>query len=112
MKVVSHVKEMIHLDGLCCVKEERNILHAINRTKADWIGHILRRNCFLKHIIEGKIWGRIEATGRRRRRSKQLPDDLEERGLYWKLKGEALARTMWRIGFGRSCGPVVRQTAE
>ena len=37
------------------VKEERNILQVIKRRKDDWIGHVLRRNCFLKHIIEGKI---------------------------------------------------------
>jgi hypothetical protein len=34
-------------------KEERNILHTIRRRKANWIGHILRRNCLLKLIIEG-----------------------------------------------------------
>jgi len=28
----------------------------------------LLRNCRLKHVIEGKIAGRIEATGRRGRR--------------------------------------------
>jgi hypothetical protein len=38
-------------------KEERNILHTIRRRKANWIGHILHRNCLLKHIIEGKIRG-------------------------------------------------------
>jgi hypothetical protein len=37
------------------VKEETRILHTIKRKKANWIGHILRRNCLLKHIIEGKI---------------------------------------------------------
>jgi hypothetical protein len=36
----------------------------INRRKAKWVGHILRRNCVLKHVIEGKIDGRIEVTGR------------------------------------------------
>jgi hypothetical protein len=41
------------------VKEERNILHKIKRRKANWIGHILRRNCLLKHVIEGKLEGRI-----------------------------------------------------
>jgi hypothetical protein len=39
------------------VKEERNILHAIKRRKANWIGHILRRNCLIKHIIERKKEG-------------------------------------------------------
>jgi hypothetical protein len=37
------------------VKEERNILHTIKRKKANWISHILCRNCLLKHVTEGKI---------------------------------------------------------
>jgi hypothetical protein len=36
-------------------KEERNILHTVKRRRDNWIGHILRRNCVLKHVIEGKI---------------------------------------------------------
>jgi hypothetical protein len=56
------------------VKEERNILHIIKRRKVIWIGHILRRNCLLSHIIEGKIIG----TRRRGRRRKQLLHDLKE----------------------------------
>jgi hypothetical protein len=54
------------------VKEERNILHTIYIRKANWIGHILYRNCFLKHVIEGKV----EVTGKRRRRRNQLLDDF------------------------------------
>jgi hypothetical protein len=61
------------------VKEERNNVHTIKRTKANWIGHILRRNCLLKHVIEGKVEGRIEMTGRRGRRRKQLLDERKER---------------------------------
>jgi hypothetical protein len=49
-------------------------------------GHILRRNCLLKHVIEGKIEGRIEMTERRGRRRRQLLDDRKERRRYWKLK--------------------------
>jgi hypothetical protein len=94
------------------VKEERNILHTIKRRKANWIGHILRRNCLLKHVIEGKLEGRIEMTGRRGRRRKQLLDDLKENRGYWKLKEEALDRSQWRSRFGRGYGPVVRQTTE
>ena len=52
------------------VKEERNILHTVKRRKADWIGHILHRNCLLKEVIEGKLEGRMEVTRRRRRRRK------------------------------------------
>jgi hypothetical protein len=51
-------------------------------------------------------------TGRRGRRRKQLLDDLKEKRIYWKLKEEALDHTLWRTRFGRSYGPVVRQTAE
>ena len=52
------------------VKEQMNIVHEINKRKANWIGHILRRNCPLQRVIEGKIKGRIEVTGRRGRRRK------------------------------------------
>jgi hypothetical protein len=83
------------------VKEERNIVHTIKRREANWIGHILRRNCLLKHVIEGKLEGRIEMTGRRGRRRKQVLDDLKEKRRYCKLKEEALDRTLWRTGFGR-----------
>jgi hypothetical protein len=41
------------------VKEERNIIHTVKRRKADWIGHILRRNCLIKRVTEGKIKGGI-----------------------------------------------------
>jgi hypothetical protein len=34
---------------------ERNILQATKRRKVNWMGHILRRNCLLKHVIAGKI---------------------------------------------------------
>jgi hypothetical protein len=37
------------------VKEQRNILHEISKLKAKLIGHILRRNCHLRQVIEGKI---------------------------------------------------------
>jgi len=40
------------------VNEQRNILQEMRKWKANWIGHILRRNCLLKQVIEGKIKGR------------------------------------------------------
>jgi hypothetical protein len=45
------------------VKEQRNTLHEISKRKANWIGHILGRNCLLRQVIEGKIKERIEVTG-------------------------------------------------
>jgi hypothetical protein len=63
-------------------------------------------------VIEGKLEGRIEMTGRRRKRRKQLPNDLKEKRRYWKLKEEALDRTAWRTRFARGYGHFVRQTTE
>ena len=37
------------------VKEQRNILHEISKRKDNWIRRILRRNCLLQQVIEGKI---------------------------------------------------------
>ena len=94
------------------VKEQRNILHEMRKRKANWIGHILRRDCLLQRVIEGKIQGGIEVTGRQVRRRRKLLDGLKERGGYSRLKEEALDLTMWRACFGRGFGPVVRQTAK
>ena len=80
---------------------EQNILHEIRKRKANWIGHILRRNCLLQQVIEGKIKGQIEVARRRGRRRKKLLDDLKDRRGYCQLKEEALYRTMWRNRFGR-----------
>ena len=71
-------------------KGQRDILHGISKLKANWIGHILRRNCLLQRVIEGKIKGEIEVTGRRGRRRRKRLDDLKERRGYSHLKKEAL----------------------
>ena len=48
------------------VEEDRNVLHRMKRRKANWIGHVLLRNWFLKHDIEGKIEGRNEGMTRKK----------------------------------------------
>jgi hypothetical protein len=60
------------------VKEQRNILHEIRKRKANWIGHILRRNCLLKRSIEGKIKGGIEVIGRQGRRRRKLLNEIKK----------------------------------
>jgi hypothetical protein len=94
------------------VKEQRNILHEISKRKANWIGHILRRNCVLQQVIEGKTKEGIEVTGRRGRRHRKLAVDIKERRGYSHLKEEALDCTMWRVRFGRGFGPVVRPNTK
>ena len=92
------------------VNEQRNILHAIRKRKANWIGHSLGRKCLLEQVIEGKIKGAIEVTRRQGRRRKKLLEYLKDRRGYSHLKEEALDRSMWRDRFGRGFEPVVRQT--
>jgi len=72
----------------------------------------LRRCYLLQHVIEGNLKAGIEVTGRRGRRRRKLLDDLKERRGYSHLNEEALDRTVWTARFGRSFGPVVRQTAK
>jgi hypothetical protein len=86
------------------ITEERNILHEIKHRKANWIGHILRRNYLLKDAIEGKI----EGTRTRGRIRKQLLNDLKDTKRDWKLKESAPGHSLWRTRFGRSYGSVVR----
>jgi hypothetical protein len=60
------------------------------------IGHILRRNCLLKHVIGGNIEGRMVVTGIQGRRRKQLMDDRKEKGGYCKLKEETAENSLWK----------------
>jgi hypothetical protein len=105
---ISGTDNVINKEVLFRVNEQWNILHEIRKRKANWIGHILRRNCLLKHVIKGKIKGEMEVTRRRGRRDKKLLDDVNDRRGYSDLKEEALNRTMWRNRFGGGFGPVVR----
>jgi len=76
MEKISWTDHVRNGDVLLRVKEQRNILHEIRKRKANWIGHILRRNCLLQRVIEGKITGEMEVTRRQGRRSRKLLDDL------------------------------------
>ena len=77
MEKISWTDHVRNEDVLFRVKEQRNILHEIRNQKANWIGHILRRNCLLQRVTEGKIQGGIE-------------DKEEDVGSYWMTlrKGE------------------------
>ena len=86
--------------------------YVIRERKANWIGHILRKNCLIQRVIEGKIKGKIKVTGRRGRRRRKLLDEFKERREYPLLNEEALDRTTWRARFGRGFGPVVRQITK
>ena len=110
MEKISWTDHVRKEEVLLQVNEQRNIPDAIRKRKANWIDHILRRNCLLKQVTEGKIKGEIEVTRRQGRRCKKLPGDLKDRRGYCHLKEEAVDRNMWRDRFGRVFEPVVRQT--
>jgi hypothetical protein len=103
MENISWTDYMRNEEVLLRGSEQRNILHEIRKRKAIWIGHILRRNCLLKEVIEGKAKGRIEVT----RIRKKLLDDLGDRRGCSHLKEEALDHIKWRNRFGIGYGPVV-----
>jgi len=96
MEKISWTDRVRNEEVLLRVKEQRNILHEISKRKANWIGHILRRNCLLQRAIEGKIKGGIKVTGRRGRRRKELLDDLKKRRGYSHLKEESLWIALYR----------------
>ena len=76
MEKISWTDHVRNEEVLLTVNELRNILHAIRKRKANCIGHLLRRNCLIRQVIEGKIKGEMEVTRRRGRRRTKLLDDL------------------------------------
>ena len=78
-------------------EEKRNVLRTVQETEGRLTE--LVTSCLIKILIEGNV----EGTGRQGRGSKQLLDGSKERSIYWKLKEEALDRTVWRTGYGRGC---------
>ena len=78
-------RESNYLMKFLKVQERRGHLNDIIRIKANWIGHILRKNYLLHDAIEGQMT-EVKAAGRR---TAQLLDDLRNRRRYWELKDEA-----------------------
>jgi hypothetical protein len=64
MEKISSTDHVRNEEVLLRVKEQRNILHEISKQKTNWVGHIMHRNCLLQQVIEGKIKGGLEVTGR------------------------------------------------
>ena len=71
---------------------------------------LLGKSSLPKHVIQGKIRGKIDLTGRQGRRRVQLLDNFKEKRRYCKFKDEALDHPVQRIRFGPVYGPVVGQT--
>uniref|UniRef100_A0A8D8WNZ2 Craniofacial development protein 2 n=1 Tax=Cacopsylla melanoneura TaxID=428564 RepID=A0A8D8WNZ2_9HEMI len=76
------------------VGEERSILKTIKKRKRSWLGHILRRDCLQKRIMEGEIKG---TRSRGAKKFGMLTDILENK-TFEELKEEAQDRIRWRRG--------------
>jgi hypothetical protein len=88
MEKINWTDHVRNEEVLLRVKKQRNIIHEISKWKANWIGHILHRNCLLWQVIEWKVKGWIEVTKRRGRRRRNLLGYLKERRRYSHLKEE------------------------
>jgi hypothetical protein len=95
-------------DKCYIVSKRKGTSYRVKPGKANWICYISRRNCLPKHVTVEKI----NVMGIRGRRRKQKLDEEKEARGYWKLKVEALDRTLWRIRFGRGYGHVIRQATD
>jgi len=110
LEKISWTEHVRNEEVLLRVKQQKNILHEICKRKANWIGHILRRNCLLQRVIEEKIKGRIEVTGRRGRRRRKLLGDLNDRRGYshFKVKVKCTLVQALRLCTGRTAYMVSR----
>jgi hypothetical protein len=78
-------ENLLHRDRV----RNEEVLHRFNEK-----GNIGQRNCLLKHVIEGKIEGKIEVTGRRGKRHKQLLYDLKKkRG---STRSHSVENSLWK----------------
>ncbi|KAI5728919.1 hypothetical protein M8J77_006673 [Diaphorina citri] len=76
------------------VGEERTILRTIKKRKRSWLGHILRRDCIQRRIMEG----RIEGTRSRGRKKFGMLTDILKGRTFEEIKDEAQDRERWRRG--------------
>ena len=69
MEKISWTDRVRNEEVLLRVNGQRNILHEIRKRKANWIGHILRRNCILQQVIEGKMKGANRSEKKTRKKA-------------------------------------------
>jgi hypothetical protein len=100
------LKRIFEIQKITYSKGGKEHPNTMKITEANWIGHMLRRNCVLKRVIEGKIKAKIEVKGRRGRRRKELLDclkekkilELERRSTRSPSVGNSLWESLWKSG--------------
>jgi len=96
MEKISWTAHVSNEEVLCLVQERRSLMQVIKQRQANWIGHVLRHDCFLKTVLEGKIEGK-RPRGKPKRKMLDLLMEREEKKIsYEELKRGAQSRVGWR----------------
>jgi hypothetical protein len=98
MEKISWKDKITNEEVLRRVGEERKLIDTIVRRKKNWIGHILRSNCMMRDVMEGRMDGR-RPRGRPRM---SMLEELKE-GSYQFMKRRAQDRQEWRCWSPRTC---------
>jgi len=70
-------------------------MHVIKQHQANWIGHVLRHDCLLKTVLEGKMEGK-QTRGKPSRKMLDLLMEQEDKKIsYQELKRRAEDRIQW-----------------
>jgi len=80
---------------LSLVKEQRCLVHVIKQRQANWIGHVLRHDCLLKTVLEGKIEGKRTRGKPRRKMLDLLMEQGDKKISYQELNRRAEDRIQW-----------------
>jgi len=81
---------------LSLVQEQRSLVYVIKQRQANWIGHVLRHDCLLKTVLEGKMEGRGPRGKPRRKMLDLLVEQEDKKISYEELKRGAQSRVGWR----------------
>ena len=98
MEKISWTAHVSNEEILSLVQEQRSLVHVIKQRQANWIGHVLRHDCLLKTVLEGKMNGK-RTRGKPRRKMLDLlmeQEDKNKKISYEELKRRAEHRTKWR----------------
>jgi len=75
---------------------QRFLFHVTKQCQANWIGHVLRHDCLLKTVLEGKVEGKRPRGKPRRKMLDLLVEQGDKKISYEELKRGAQSRVGWR----------------
>jgi len=67
MKKINWTAHVSNEKVLNLVREQRSLVNVIKQRQVNWIGYVLRNNCLLKTLLEGKIKKKLPREKARRK---------------------------------------------